>query len=704
MHYLKIACRKELFYKMPQNNWPLVELSEKLNPAYLACVVIAQDDSRDQGIYENFKEELALPLPCLVLDSSKNINIADKVDQLANEYEKKVIPQFLLDLVNFSNKNSVIFSTPGHHNGQFFDQHPAGALLREFYGKNFFRADVSDSVYELGDMMTHVGAPLKAQQEAARAFNADKVYFVTNGTTGSNTICANALLKQGDLCLFDRNNHKSLYNSALIMTGAKPVYLPTDRNARGLIGPLTAASFSEENIRREIAKVDPQNAQAKRPFRLAVLQLETYDGVFYDAKYLIKKLGKLCDYILFDCAWGGYEQFIDVLRACSPFQLKLGPEDPGILVTQSVHKQQAGLAQASQILKKDSHLKGQKRYVDHKHFNHTYLQYVTTSYSYPIYSSLVANTALVSAPNNHDRWQEAVKLSIEFRKALFKKSKMFRPFVPVLVHSKKWQDVPTELLATDPSAWKLTKEDDWHGFKQISDEECYLSPLKLTITTPGVDDKSRQFSAQGVPGVIVEEYLHEHGIVPEKSDLYSTLYLITPGETKAEMQALLSALLNFESAYKEHKSVEELLPQVYADNPQRYQDYTLDQLCQEMHQYYQQNKIFTLMRDLFIKKTFQDYQLTPTAADQAFGRNDSELVKLEDLQDRVALEGALPYPPGVFVVAPGEKWQQIDIDYFKILLTATVKFPGFDPEVQGVYQKEGGKQLQVYGEVLPKNS
>lgn len=108
MHYLKIACRKELFYKMPQNNWPLVELSEKLNPAYLACVVIAQDDSRDQGIYENFKEELALPLPCLVLDSSKNINIADKVDQLANEYEKKVIPQFLLDLVNFSNKNSVI--------------------------------------------------------------------------------------------------------------------------------------------------------------------------------------------------------------------------------------------------------------------------------------------------------------------------------------------------------------------------------------------------------------------------------------------------------------------------------------------------------------------------------------------------------------------------------------------------------------------
>ncbi|MBT8990538.1 hypothetical protein BTH78_09560, partial [Lactobacillus delbrueckii subsp. bulgaricus] len=78
--------------------------------------------------------------------------------------------------------------------------------------------------------------------------------------------------------------------------------------------------------------------------------------------------------ILFDCAWGGYEQFVNVLRDLSPMQLTYGPDDPGILVTQSIHKQQAGVSQASQILKKDSHLKGQKRYVNHKHFNHAYLK------------------------------------------------------------------------------------------------------------------------------------------------------------------------------------------------------------------------------------------------------------------------------------------------------------------------------------------
>ncbi|MBM6804808.1 ornithine decarboxylase, partial [Mediterraneibacter glycyrrhizinilyticus] len=158
-----------------------------------------------------------------------------------------------------------------------------------------------------------------------------------------------------------------LYNSALVMTGATPVYLRTDRNPLGLIGPLVAADLDEAKIRAQIAKVAPKKANTPRPFRLAVLQLETYDGVFYNARWLLEKLGSLCDYVLFDCAWGGYEQFVDLMADLSPLNYEYGPDAPGILVTQSIHKQQAGLAQTSQILKKDHHLRGQKRYVDHKH-------------------------------------------------------------------------------------------------------------------------------------------------------------------------------------------------------------------------------------------------------------------------------------------------------------------------------------------------
>ena len=45
----------------------------------------------------------------------------------------------------------------------------------------------------------------------------------------------------------------SLYNSALVMTGAKPVYIPTDRNALGLIGEMDPDFLSEDKIRTDIA-------------------------------------------------------------------------------------------------------------------------------------------------------------------------------------------------------------------------------------------------------------------------------------------------------------------------------------------------------------------------------------------------------------------------------------------------------------------
>ena len=92
--------------------------------------------------------------------------------------------------------------------------------------------------------------------------------------------------------------------------------------------------------------------------------------------------------------------------------------------------------------------------------------------------------------------------------------------------------------------------------------------------------------------------------------------------------------------------------------------------------------------------------MTPAEADKLFMKNEGELVDLDEIEGRVALEGALPYPPGVFIVAPGEKWQKIDVDYFKILMGAIYKFPGFDPEIQGVYLDKDTGVTKAQGFVL----
>ena len=678
--------------------WLASNVYSGITAAELAAFVLPK---ADEVAYQKAQELMAkdgLQVPVILVDAGESLSkeeLQDKVAQAAQQYEEENVPGFLRDLINFADEKPVSYTTPGHHNGQFYEKHPAGVVFKKFFGDNMLRADVSDTVAELGDTLTHGGTPLDSEQEAAQAFNADKVYYVTNGTTSSNTICANAVLSEGDLVLFDRNNHKSLYNSALIMTGAKPVYLPTSRNPLGLIGPVISDDLDEEKIRAEIAKVDPERAKAKRPFRMAVLQLETFDGVFYNAKWLLDKIGKLCDYVLFDCAWGGYEQFVNIMKQLSPLQYKYTADDPGILVTQSIHKQQAGLAQTSQILKKDAHIKGQKRYVDHKHFNNAYLKYVTTSYSYPIYASLTVNTALAKGEAPKKWWEEAMKKGIRFRKTLNQKSKLFKTLNAQEINEKSEQELMDNL-----SYWKMEETDDWHGFKGIAKDEAIISPLKLTVVCPGINLATGKYEETGIPGKVIGEYLTEKRVITCKSDLYSTLFLLTPGERDADLEALLTSFLEFEEYYLRDAPLEQVLPRLVKQNPERYQGYTIRQLCQEMHEYYAKNEIYKLQQDLFLKKTFQDYEMTPAEADKLFMKNEGELVDLDEIEGRVALEGALPYPPGVFIVAPGEKWQKIDVDYFKILMGAIDKFPGFDPEIQGVYLDKDTGVTKAQGFVL----
>lgn len=173
-----------------------------------------------------------------------------------------------------------------------------------------------------------------------------------NGTSAANKVVTNALLTRGDLVLFDRNNHKSNHHGALIRAGATPVYLEAARNPFGFIGGIDEHCFDEAYLRQQLRDVAPHKADQPRPFRLAIIQLGTYDGTIYNARQVIDKIGSLCDYILFDSARVGYEQFIPMMADGSPLLLELNADDPGIFVTQSVHKQQAGFSQTSQIHKR----------------------------------------------------------------------------------------------------------------------------------------------------------------------------------------------------------------------------------------------------------------------------------------------------------------------------------------------------------------
>ena len=625
-----------------------------------------------------------------------------ELNKVADKYEEEMLPPFFDVLSEYSRRGNLQFACPGHQGGQYFMKHPAGRAMYEFFGENIFKSDICNADVDLGDLLIHEGPAMSAQTYAAKVYNADKTYFVMNGTSTSNSVVINAIVSPGDLVLFDRNNHKSIYNSALVSNAGKPVYLETSRNPFGFIGGIDAHCFDEKYLREEAAKVDSEKAKEKRPFRLAVIQLGTYDGTIYNARQVVDKIGHLCDYILFDSAWVGYEQFIPMMRECSPLLLELKPDDPGILVTQSIHKQQAGFSQTSQIHKKDSHLRGQKRYVDHKRFNNAYMLYASTSPFYPLFAALDVNARMQDGEAGKKLWADCIKVGVEARKDVLERCELLKPFIPPVVNGKPWQDYPTEEIANNIEFFKFYPGEKWHSFEGYGENQYFVDPNKFMLTTPGIDVETGEYEEFGIPATILANYLRDHRVVPEKNDLNSILFLLTPAESTSKMKGLVDHLVRFENLIKEDAPLNEVLPKLYAKYEERYKGYTIRRLCQEMHDFYKKNDAKTYQKLLFRKDYLPEYVINPNEASIELKRNNAKLVPLSDIVGEIALEGALPYPPGVFCVVPGERWNNVAQKYFSILEEGINRFPGFAPEIQGVYlEKEDGK-IRAYGYVLDK--
>lgn len=626
-----------------------------------------------------------------------------QIECAATRYEKKVVPPFARALMEYVKVGYFSFDTPGHEGGQYFLKHPAGYALYNFFGENLFKADISCGVPELGDLMIHEGVAVDAEKHAAHVFNADKTYFIMNGTSSANKVVLNSVLAPGDIVLYDRNNHKSVSHGALIEAGATPVYLETARNPFGSIGGIISHCFTEEHIRKIIAERDPVKAQEKRPVRLAVIQLGTYDGCIYSARQVIDKIGHLCDYILFDSAWVGYEQFIPMMKDCSPLLLELGPEDPGIFVTQSVHKQLLGFSMTSQVHKKDSHIKGQDRYVPHKRVNNCYMMHTSTSPFYPLFAALDVNARVQEGEAGKLLWANAMKVAVEARKSILKNCHYLRPLVPPMVHGKKWEEGDTDKMINDMAYWTFEPGAKWHGFEGYSEGQYFVDPCKIQFVTGGIDIETGEYEDFGIPANVLMTYLRANQIIPEKCDLNDILFLVTPADTKAKMDDLIAKLIRFEQLIDEDRPMSEVLPAVYYANEQKYRGYTMRRLCREMHEFYKNRKVNVLQRRMFLRNYLPAYAMLPQDANYEFIRGHGELVRLSEITGRIALEGALPYPPGVLCVQPGERWSETVTQYFLALEEGINQLPGFTPEIQGVYfQDEADGSRRAYGYVLKK--
>ena len=462
--------------------------------------------------------------------------VARYVIREARSYLKSLAPPFFKALTNYAQDGSYSWHCPGHSGGVAFLKSPVGQMFHQFFGENMLRADVCNSVDELGQLLDHSGPVAASEHNAARIFGADHLFFVTNGTSTSNKIVWHATVAPNDIVIVDRNCHKSILH-AITMTGAIPIFLPPTRNHYGIIGPIPETEFHPENIQRRI-DANPFAANLKTKPRILTLTQSTYDGVLYNVDRIKSLLGDSIDTLLFDEAWlphAVFHEFYTGMHAIGKDRPR--SQDAMVFATQSTHKMLAGLSQASQILVQESQLRQLDRHI----FNEAYLMHVSTSPQYAIIASCDVAAAMMEPPGGTALVEESITEALDFRRAMRQVDEEYG--------DSWWFKVwgPEKLAAEGighRDDWMLHPGENWHGFSNVVEGFNMLDPIKATIITPGLDVDG-SFAETGIPAAVVTKYLAEHGVVVEKTGLYSFFVMFTIGITKGRWNTLVTELHQF---------------------------------------------------------------------------------------------------------------------------------------------------------------
>ncbi|HOA14437.1 MAG TPA: arginine/lysine/ornithine decarboxylase [Myxococcota bacterium] len=608
--------------------------------------------------------------------------IARYVVREAKSYVDSLPPPFFRALTHYAADSSYSWHCPGHSGGVAFLKSPVGQMFHQFFGENMLRADVCNAVEELGQLLDHTGPVAAAERNAARIFNCDHLLFVTNGTSTSNKIVWNSTVAPGDIVVVDRNCHKSVLH-AIMLTGALPVFLMPTRNNLGIIGPIPRSEFEWENIKKkmmanpftaEILKNDPET----KPRVLTITQ-STYDGVIYNDEEIKEMLDGHIDTLHFDEAWlphATFHKFYKGFHAIGKSSRRC--RESLVFSTQSTHKLLAGLSQASQILCQDS----ETRQLDRDVFNEAFLMHTSTSPQYAIIASCDVAAAMMEQPGGKSLVEESIKEALDFRRAMRK--------VEAEWGDDWWFKVwgPDELAEEgigDPSDWMLKNDDHWHGFGKLATGFNMLDPIKGTVVTPGLDVDG-DFADWGIPAIIVTKYLAEHGVIVEKTGLYSFFIMFTIGITKGRWNTLMSELQQFKDLYDRNQPMWKVMPEFVAKYPV-YERMGLRNLCDEIHDVYKANDVAKLTTEMYLSDMIP--AMKPADAFAKMAHREIERVPIDDLEGRVTAVLLTPYPPGIPLLIPGERFNAKIINYLKFARSFNRKFPGFETDNHGLVKKDG---------------
>ena len=589
---------------------------------------------------------------------------------------------FFSALVEYSQKPTGVFHAMPISRGNSVFRSSWIKDFGDFYGRNLFLAETSSTSGGLDSLLQPVGPIKKAQELAARAYRSEHSYFVTNGTSTSNKIVLQALVKPGDIVLIDRECHKS-HHYALVLSGAIPIYLDSYK-----VSPYTIyGGVSIEILKQRLLECKEHGTLDK--VKMVILTNCTFDGIVYNPQLVMEELLKIKGDLIFlwDEAWFGFASFSPFLRSRTamaaarriynryrlgkrsldgnPLDNNQSSEDKEsnqfrlrVYSTQSTHKTLSSFRQGSMIHIFDEDFDAEVQ----ESFQESYMTHISTSPNYQILASLDVGRRQAEL-EGFELTNRAIEMAMTLRQKIQTHPKLKRYFRVLSAADL----IPQEFRSKGSDDY-INKDNHFLRYgEHWKNDEFALDPTKLTLC----------ISKIGVDGTVFRNrfLMDKFGIQINKTSRNTVLFMTNIGTTRSSVAYLIRALLQI------------------ADDVQT----STTRMLKEELKIHEKN-VHSFLNDPPPMPSFSyfhdSFRPAPSASGgdmreafyMAYNQENCEFHKLSECLEVVKSGGkpvsanfVTPYPPGFPVLVPG---QVVTEEILEFLLRLDVKeIHGYNPNL-----------------------
>ena len=555
--------------------------------------------------------------------------------------------------------------------------------MGEFYGINLFLAESSATTGGLDSLLEPTGNIKKAQDMAARAFGADHVFFVTNGTSTSNKMAVQALLGPGDINIVDRNCHKS-HHYGMVLAGAQPLYVEafpmTEYSMYGAV-PLRTIKQALLNLKAE-GRLD----RAK----MVDLTNCTFDGHIYNTRRVMEECLAIKPDLIFlwDEAWFGFARFSPFLRLRTAMgaaneieawlqdpasvaqyekqrtDLGSNPSDEKLLNTRlipdprkvklrvyqtnSTHKSMSALRQGSMLLVKDVDF-----HTVEAQFHEAVFTHASTSPNQQLIASLDVARRQMEL-EGYGLVVNAMEVALAIRQAVAKHPLISKYFKIVGADGM----VPAEYRQSGFTDY-LTPGANWvDGLKSMRDDEFCLDPTRMTLVCGTASFDGTQFK-----GILANRF----NIQLNKTSRNSVLLQSNINNTRSDVAHLIRVLVEIST------EIEQRLTQG-GPNVRKEFDARVKSLMTDVPDLPNFSRFHEAFRQDAGSRTNEGnirggfYAAYDAPGCEYIPLRDPEIDKrLKNGPDLVSANFVIPYPPGFPIMVPGQVITQETIDFMRKL-------------------------------------